>query len=136
MIKVKKAQESGGTFLMFFNKCLFMCLHVEISLERLFKSFSLELMMWNFSVRHRLHNLLPLTKGREWSIISHDNRGWMLRFWRLQIYFDNSVEFTLSSCRKVKLCWLQQVLNAFLVRPIYLASSSADFQLIWWCICR
>ena len=60
MIKVKKALESGGTFLMFFNKCLFMCLHVEVSSERLFKSFSLELMMWNFSVRHRLHILLPL----------------------------------------------------------------------------
>ena len=36
MIKVKKALESGGTFLMFFNKCLFMCLHVEVSSERLF----------------------------------------------------------------------------------------------------
>ena len=24
-LKLKKAQESGGTFLMFFDKCLFMC---------------------------------------------------------------------------------------------------------------
>ena len=58
---------------------------VETSLNLLFNGCRLDVIMWNFSVKHRLYVLLPFGYGLTRLIISHDNIGVMLFSFRLQM---------------------------------------------------
>ena len=66
---------------------------METSSDLLFSSWRLDVIIWNFSVKHRLHILLPFWYGLARSMISHDNIGVMLFSFRLQICLESSVEF-------------------------------------------
>ena len=93
----------------------------------LFNDCRLDVMIWYFSVKHRLHVLLPFLYGLARSITSHDSIGVMLFAFRLQIYFESSVEFAFSWFLKVLLCWYHQSFKEFSVRPMeYTPSSDSD----------
>ena len=89
---------------------------METSSDLLCNSCRLDVMMWNFSVKHRLYVFLPFRYGLVRSIISHDNIGVVLFAFRLQIYSESSVEFAF--------CWFLNVLlyqlssKEFSVRPM------------------
>ena len=66
---------------------------METSSDLLVSSWRSDVIMWNFSVKHRLHVLLPFRYGLARSMISHDNTGVVLFSFRLQICLEGSVEF-------------------------------------------
>ena len=78
---------------------------METSSDLLFSSWRLDVIMWNSSVKHRLHVLLPFRYGLARSMISHDNIGVVLFSFKLQICLESSVEFAFCWFLKVLSCW-------------------------------
>ena len=71
---------------------LFTCLHLEISSDFLFTNCFFEVIIWNFSAKHRLHDFDPFLYAGALSIISQDNIGlFMPEFFNSQKWFDNCV---------------------------------------------
>ena len=66
---------------------------VQACTDLLFSCCSFDVIMWNFSGKHRLHALLPVRYGLARSTISHDNIGIMLFAFRLQMHLDHHNEF-------------------------------------------
>ena len=94
----------------------------------MFNSCRLDDVMYKFSVKHRLHVLLPFRYGLARSMISHDNTGVVLFTFRLQIYLESSVEFAFYWFLKMLLSWCHLSLKEFSVRPIqYTPSSDSVF---------
>ena len=77
---------------------------METSSSLLLNSCRLDVMMKNFSVKHRLRALFPFRYGLARSMISYDRIGVVLLTFRLQIYLQSSVEFAFSWFLKVLLC--------------------------------
>ena len=96
---------------------------METSSVLLFSSWLFDVIIWNFSVKHRLHVLLPFRYDLALSMISNDNAGVMLISYRLQICLESSVEFAFCWFLKV-LWWYHLSLKEFSVRPMYYTPSS------------
>ena len=102
----------------FFKLNLVAWRQVETSSYLLFNSYRLDVIIWNFSVNHRLHILLPYRYGLARSMISNDNIGVMVFSFRLGVCLESSVEFAFCWFLKVLICWHHLSLNEFSVRPM------------------
>ena len=66
---------------------------METGSDLLFSSWRLDVIIWNFSVEHKLHVLFPFRYGLALSMISHNNIGVILFSFRLKVCLESLVEF-------------------------------------------
>ena len=70
---------------------MFLCLHFEIILFRLFNSLSLKNKIWNFSLRHNMHLLLAGEYALAFPFMYHLNDISCLSFFLSHTYFESLV---------------------------------------------
>ena len=81
----------------FFIRNLFSWRHFDVSSLRLLSKFNSDVIMWYFSVKHKLQDLPPGLNGSAWSSMLHVRIGSELFLLHSHTNFESSVELALLS---------------------------------------